>query len=55
MAKNVNIIEIDDIPKCPYCERDLDEIGKVARGVFAATNVYICPHCKKVLGVGING
>lgn len=54
MAK-VDIIDVEDLPICPYCEKELNEIGKVARGLFSVHNVYICPYCKKILSVGVNG
>lgn len=46
----VSIVKMDVTPKCPYCEKDLDQIGKVNTGFLSVTKILICPHCKKVLG-----
>jgi len=44
----------DDIPKCPKCEKDLDEIWmKSKRTVFVSQQqILMCPHCKSFLGFG---
>ncbi len=43
-------------PVCPHCEKELDEIRakQFDKGFFKVTEkyVYLCPHCRKVLGVG---
>jgi hypothetical protein len=40
-------------PICPYCEGSISTLVKVQHGRFEQHNVYCCPHCRKVLGVGM--
>lgn len=47
---NTKIVSVDFTPKCPYCEKELDEIGKVNTGILSVTKILVCPHCRKVLG-----
>jgi hypothetical protein len=41
-------------PKCPHCERTLERLVKVKHGEYEQHNVYCCPHCHKILGVGVS-
>jgi len=45
----------DRTPVCPWCENELDEVYRRDEGSsFGYRNrVYFCPHCSKVLGIGI--
>ena len=39
-------------PVCPHCEKGLREIWvRRLGGVFGKRYVYMCAHCRKVLGV----
>lgn len=49
MAK-IKLISVDFLPKCPYCEKELKEIGSISAGAFSITKILICPYCKKILG-----
>jgi hypothetical protein len=43
----------DMAPKCPYCEKALDEVYYKTKGLGLITGknlVYFCPSCLKVLG-----
>ena len=42
----------DVLPLCPHCEAELDHIKKVEHGVLEKHVIYICPHCRKILGIG---
>lgn len=46
----VKIVKVDFVPKCPYCERELEEVGSLSTGVLSVTKVLVCPHCRKILG-----
>ncbi|NOX59383.1 MAG: hypothetical protein GXP29_11075 [Planctomycetes bacterium] len=43
---------IDD-PVCPHCDKKLKEIHWRRIEAWCKEYIYICPHCKKVLGTGI--
>lgn len=49
-------IDTDSTPVCPYCNRELTKIERIAAGwniLSRYINVaYLCPHCKKVLSIG---
>jgi uncharacterized protein with PIN domain len=49
----------DEFPICPHCGKQLDEIkakeldkGKLT--IISHSFIYMCPHCRKVLGIGTN-
>ena len=53
MAPKLASKEVDYDPLCPHCESKLDEVGwRKIKSWGTAEYVFICPHCKKVLGVG---
>ncbi len=39
-------------PICPHCEQKIDRVIMVNRGAFSIYQVFCCPKCEKVLGVG---
>ena len=43
------------IPKCPKCEKDLDEIWMKFKGTgfVKKEQIIMCPHCKSFLGFGL--
>lgn len=49
MAK-IKIIPIDFLPKCPHCEKELEIIGIASTGALSATKLFVCPHCRKIIG-----
>ena len=51
----IKIVDTDTIPKCPYCEKELETIERAYTGMLSSNVIYICPHCKKLLSVGVNG
>ena len=53
MAKT-KVISVDFLPICPYCETELEEIGKASTGALSATKILVCPHCRKILGTVYN-
>ncbi|MCX6826458.1 MAG: hypothetical protein NTV06_04200 [candidate division Zixibacteria bacterium] len=52
----IKITKMEDrLPVCPYCEKELNEIYFRAKGlgyIEAQHDVYFCPHCRKILGIG---
>lgn len=50
---NIQIEEVEELAKCPHCEKDLDKILVNFHGFWTQHAVYFCPYCKKVLGVGL--
>lgn len=50
----IKFVEVDTLPICPFCEKELSEINTFSKGVFIQSVIYSCPHCKKVLSVGYN-
>ena len=53
MAK-IKFIEVETVPVCPHCKKQLESIGKRTSGVIVEHVVYLCPHCKAVLSIGYN-
>ncbi len=52
----IKLVEVDEVPLCPYCEKDLNEIKVNSKQapwsvVKEMRNVCFCPHCRKLLGV----
>ncbi len=52
-------VEIKDapakaVPKCPKCEKELDEIWMKIKGTgfVKKEQIIMCPHCKTFLGFG---
>ena len=41
------------LPKCPHCEKDLNDVSfSELRGSFWGKRyIYFCPSCRKTLGV----
>ena len=45
-------------PICPHCEKEMKEIRYFEQtGVIKlkVIRIFVCPHCKKVLGTGMVG
>lgn len=51
MAK-IEIIETEELPKCPHCGKELDKILKKIVGFLEEHTVYLCAYCKKMLSIG---
>ena len=51
----IKVIETDDVPICPYCEKELSEIHVNAKQgswpLVERHNICFCPHCRKVLSI----
>ncbi len=45
---------VDAVPKCPKCEKDLEEIWMKCKGsgFVSQQQILMCPHCKSFLGFG---
>lgn len=46
------------LPVCPHCDKEIEEIGYIEQtGIvrLKVVRVFICPHCRKVLGTGMVG
>jgi len=50
--KKIQIVQTDELPQCPYCDRELDVIEKTTKGFIEKNIVYRCPYCKKLLSIG---
>ena len=52
MAKVVESKEVDYDPLCPHCEAEITEVHwrKISAWTFDEF-VFICPNCKKVIGI----
>lgn len=50
----IKIVDTETIPKCPYCEKELEIIERSFTSMLSSNVVYICPHCKKLLSIGVN-
>ncbi|HEY5586863.1 MAG TPA: hypothetical protein VIK78_20530 [Ruminiclostridium sp.] len=44
------LVSVDFIPKCPYCEKELEQIGSLSTGILSVTKIIVCPYCRKILG-----
>jgi len=51
MSKKIKLVDIDHKPICPFCEAELDQIGKISGGLREGSVTSICPHCRKILGI----
>jgi hypothetical protein len=52
------IKEDDKFPICPHCEKPIEEMRYFEQEGLVAMKVarlFVCPHCMKVLGVGMVG
>lgn len=50
----VKYVEVEELPKCPYCDKDLNVIHTISKGFIAQIKAFICPHCRKLLGIAYN-
>lgn len=50
----IKIVDVNILPICPHCGKELDRIERLYKGIISATIVYMCPYCKKVLSIGNN-
>jgi hypothetical protein len=52
MATKVESKEADYDPLCPHCEKKIDEVNwRRIKGLVKWEYLFICPSCKKVIGV----
>jgi len=50
----IKIIDVDVVPVCPYCKKDLNIINQTSKGVFENKYVFTCPYCRAILSVGLS-
>lgn len=54
MAK-IKIIEVEEIPICPFCKEELREINVNSKhaswSLVERHYVCFCPHCRRILSV----
>jgi len=50
----IKVAPKDEIPKCPKCETNLDEIWLKTKGIgiVEQKQIVMCPYCKSFLGFG---
>lgn len=54
MPPKVSSKEADYDPICPHCEKELEEIHwRRIKSFLASEYLFICPKCKKVIGIGM--
>ncbi len=53
MAERLASEESKHDPVCPHCEKKIAEMHWRRSQAFHEEYVFMCPHCRKVLGVGI--
>lgn len=57
MSKKIHFVYVDEkqvLPRCPYCKEDLNEICIINKGLIEQKPIYLCPHCRTLLGIGYN-
>ena len=55
MATKVSSKEADYDPLCPHCEKEINEIHwRRIKSLSGYEYLFICPACKKIIGVGIS-
>ena len=47
----VSIGKEEITPVYPYCEREVEKLVEVNRGLFSINRVFCCPHCHKIVGM----
>ncbi len=53
MAEKLPSREVDYEPLCPHCERPLSEVHWRRMEAVNAEYLFVCPQCRKVIGVGV--
>ncbi len=53
MAEKLASDEVNYEPICPHCERKIDEVHWRTIQAFHAEYMFMCPYCRKVLGIGV--
>ena len=53
MALKLASKQADYDPLCPHCERKIDEVHWRQVDAVNAEYLFICPSCKKVIGIGV--
>ena len=53
MAAKLASKEADYDPLCPHCEKRIEEVHWRQVDAVNAEYLFICPNCKKVLGIGV--
>ena len=47
----VEIKKEDITPVCPHCEKKIETLVEVRRGMFSISRVFCCPRCHKIVGM----
>ncbi len=45
--------EVEYDPLCPHCEKKIEEVHWRRIAAVNAEYLFICPKCKKIIGVGV--
>lgn len=53
MSAKLETQEVDYYPLCPHCESELSDIHWRQLQAVNAEYLFICPNCRKVIGVGV--
>ena len=38
------------LPRCPYCQQELDRVGKYKHGSTVEHHILVCPYCATIIG-----
>jgi len=51
----LDVVETDQLPVCPYCEKVLNSIcvNSRQRSLVELQKAMFCPHCRKFLGISL--
>ena len=52
----LDVVETDELPVCPYCEKELNSIcvNSRQRSLVEFQKTMFCPHCRKLLGISVS-
>ncbi len=54
MAQKIPQKQVTSAPVCPHCEKEIQDVHwRQMRTALQAEYLYMCPHCRKVLGAGV--
>jgi uncharacterized protein with PIN domain len=53
MRKLKLIRDPQDLPRCPHCKKDIDQVAcsELTGGMFGKRYIYYCSSCRSTLGV----
>jgi len=51
----LDVVETEQLPVCPYCEKELNSIcvNSRQRSLMECQKAMFCPYCRKLLGISL--